>query len=252
MTLLQNTPRGETKAVAEGTGPAELHCRAHKQAGRQAFALAAPRISPENCSVLTTPLLFFVSPEFYSTPHRWALVSLLGDFPWPERSQDGVHDSSAQKQVEKSHLPSCFKQARMLKKARCSTGGGNLASKGCQEHCILEHNFLLFRNNTLETNKGAVLVLPMCRGEQVELPRLSARKCSGFSKSDQRAFVFLLKSCPFGLTGGYCISGDVLTHVSMQIIREQKLLGCHNPSSQTLSITSKWVIRLIVLFPDYT
>lgn len=161
MTLLQNTPRRETKAVAEGTGPAELHCRAHEQAGsKQAFALADPRISPENCSMLLTPFLFFVSAEFCSPSHHWALPSLLGGWPCPKRSQDGVHDGSAQKQVEKSHSPSRFKQACMLKKSRRSTGSGNLASKGCQEHCILELSLLLLLKQHREgSSMSAVDVL---------------------------------------------------------------------------------------------
>lgn len=142
MTLLQNTPRGEARAVAEGTAPAELHCTAHKRAWRWAFAIAAPRIYPENCSALPMSFSFFVSPEYYSPPHRWALLSPLGGCP--ERSQDGVRGSCAQKQGGKPLSPSPSEKARMLKKARQSTGGENLARTGCQEHCVLELNFLWF------------------------------------------------------------------------------------------------------------
>lgn len=59
MTLPQYTPRGEARAVSQGTAPAELHGRAHKPAQRQAFAITAPRVSPENYSMLLTSFCFF-------------------------------------------------------------------------------------------------------------------------------------------------------------------------------------------------
>lgn len=104
MTLLQNTPRGEARAAAEGMLPAELHCRAHKRAQRRVFAIAAPRISPENCSALPMSFPFFVSPEHSSPPHCWALPSQLGGWPCPRRPQDGVGGSSAPKAGGKATL----------------------------------------------------------------------------------------------------------------------------------------------------
>lgn len=53
---------------------------------------------------------------------------------------------------------------------------------------------------------------------------------------DQRALMSA-EICRCGLTGGYYVTGYVLARISMQITWEPKLLGYHNSSGQTLSIT---------------
>lgn len=50
-----------------------------------------------------------------------------------------------------------------------------------------------------------------------------------------------LKIIPFGFTGEYYITSYTLTCISVKIIQESKLLGYHNPSSQTPSTTREGV-----------
>lgn len=70
---------------------------------------------------------------------------LLGFVAGPEKSQDGVPANPAQKQGGKPRSPSPSEQACHAQKGQKKhQGGENLATKGCQEHCILELSFLLF------------------------------------------------------------------------------------------------------------
>lgn len=89
------------------------------------------------------------------------------------------------------------------------------------EHCLLKLSSVLFWNST------AAWVWPRAGGELVEVPRQPAHGYPCFSRWDHHALVFLPKICLFGFTGGYCITCDVLTQISMQIIRESKRMGSY-------------------------
>lgn len=90
-------------------------------------------------------------------------------------------------------------------------------------------------------------------GEWIKVPKLSAHT---LASADQTNMLWCqLKIFPFGFTGECYITSYTLTHISVKTIQEPKLLGYHNPSSQTLNITRegiRWFTRSFVLFPNYT
>lgn len=94
----------------------------------------------------------------------------------------------------------------------------------------------------------------MCQGDWMEVSKLSAHRYSGSSRPNQHGLVSAENDpiwlCWWILYNQLCLAG-----ISVKIIQEPKLLGYHNPSSQTPSITRegvRWVMRLFVLFPNYT